>query len=163
MLFILAFTAVNGADITGFWQTIDDSDGPSKGKPKSITAVYERGGVFYGQIIALYNDKGEIRDSIYTQKEAALNMPGEVKPPYCGLVVIKDLTPKKDGKYGGGTITDPAKGKEYSVSAELKKDGSLDLRGSIKGMPFLGRTQTWRPLKPQDFPVGLVPPDIAAL
>jgi uncharacterized protein (DUF2147 family) len=68
--------------------------------------------------------------------------------PIVGLAILRDIVADKDeaGKWAGGTIYDPESGKTYKCTMTLQADGSLEVRGYV-GMPLLGRSQTWTPVK----------------
>jgi uncharacterized protein (DUF2147 family) len=130
------------ASVAGYWQTIDDETG----KPKSVVRVYEKDNLLFGEIVFTYNERGvaNVKDNKCDASVKADNMPGA--PAYCGLVIIKNMAPAKDGKYKGGTITDPKKNKTYNAEMWLE-NGNLIVRGKIA---FLGRNQTWKPFSGED-------------
>ncbi|GAA4835644.1 DUF2147 domain-containing protein [Algivirga pacifica] len=112
--------------ILGKWKTIDDNTGEAK----SIVEIFERDGKVYGKIVKLFNK---------SDNELCLECKGDKKnKPIVGLEIIEGLT--ADGKvYEGGTILDPANGKEYDCKIWVE-DGKLMVRGYIA---FFFRTQTW--------------------
>ena len=59
---------------------------------------------------------------------------------HVGMTVIKGLKADGGGKYSGGTITDPEKGKDYRMTASLNGN-TLKLKGYIG--PF-SRSQEWK-------------------
>ena len=95
------------------WQTYDE------GKPKGTVRITESNGVLTGKLIATNSAKGK---------------------KHVGMTVIKGLKADGGGKYSGGTITDPEKGKDYRMTASLNGN-SLKLKGYIG--PF-SRSQTWK-------------------
>lgn len=95
------------------WQTYDE------GQPKGTVKITESNGVLTGKLIAANTDKGQ---------------------KYVGTTIIKGLKADGGGKYSGGTITDPAKGKDYRMTASLS-GSTLDLKGYIG--PF-SRSQQWK-------------------
>jgi uncharacterized protein (DUF2147 family) len=117
-------------DIFGKWKTVDDETG----EEKSIVNIYQKEGVVYGQIIDLVNK--EKKNVLCDKCEGK-----DYNKPVIGLVILKDM--KKSGAYyKGGTIFDPAKGKEYKCRISLNEDdyNILDVRGYIS---FLYSTQYW--------------------
>lgn len=64
--------------------------------------------------------------------------------PVMGMVILKGL--KKNATdpnlYENGTIYDPKNGKTYGCKITFKGN-TMDLRGYIISMPFIGRTSTW--------------------
>jgi uncharacterized protein (DUF2147 family) len=115
----------------GNWVTIDDETGVEK----SIIKLYIENDMLYGRIETLLLEKD--------QGQLCTNCLGsELNQPIEGLLILKGLT--RDGdKWSGGTILDPANGKEYQCTLTL--DGALELnvRGFI-GFSFIGRTQLWK-------------------
>nr|WP_317200025.1 DUF2147 domain-containing protein [uncultured Psychrobacter sp.] len=95
------------------WQTYDE------GKPKGVVKITESNGVLTGKLVSTVSDKGQ---------------------KHVGKTIIKGLKADGGGKYSGGTITDPEKGKDYRMTANLS-GSTLDLKGYIG--PF-SRSQTWK-------------------
>jgi uncharacterized protein (DUF2147 family) len=141
--------ALIAQDIVGFWKTINDKTD----KPESIVGIYSYQGKYYGRLLATYNEKGQIEDSIYEPKDRAPGVVGN--PYYSGLDIIWDLEKDAD-KYTNGKILDPKKGKIYEAEAWLK-DGKLIVRGEIL---FFGVNQTWPAATDADFPQGFKKPDL---
>jgi len=146
--FLFLSSAVSAQGVTGLWKTIDDETG----KPKSIVSVYKEGEMLYGKILFTYNEDGAA--AVITEGKNIVCDPKKLSKiddkPYCGLIFLKDLKQGKGGKYSGGTITDPKKGKTYRAEMWLE-GGKLIVRGKLG--PF-GRNQTWLPVKPEDLPKG---------
>lgn len=60
-----------------------------------------------------------------------------------GLIILRGLHKSDDpNRYEGGRIYDPKNGKTYSCRVTCKGD-TLELRGFVLGLPFLGRSTTW--------------------
>ncbi len=95
------------------WQTFDE------GQPKGVVKITESNGVLTGKLIEGSTAKAK---------------------QYVGTTVIRGLKADGGGKYSGGTITDPAKGKDYRMTASLSGN-TLDIKGYIG--PF-SRAQTWK-------------------
>ena len=64
--------------------------------------------------------------------------------PLLNMVIMKGFKKSPDNKdeYKDGTIYDPKKGKTYCGKITFKGK-SLDLRGFLCSLTFLGRTETW--------------------
>ncbi|MFP3456847.1 DUF2147 domain-containing protein [Psychrobacter sp. SIMBA_152] len=107
----MAFAADPLANTT--WQTYDD------GEPKGTVKITESNGVLTGTLIAANTAKGK---------------------KHVGTTIIRGLKADGGGKYSGGTITDPAKGKDYRMTASLSGN-TLKLKGYIG--PF-SRSQEWK-------------------
>ena len=95
------------------WQTFDE------GQPKGVVKITESNGILTGKLIAGSTAKAK---------------------QYVGTTVIAGLKSDGNGKYSGGTITDPAKNKTYRMTANLSGN-TLDIKGYIG--PF-SRSQTWK-------------------
>lgn len=118
-------------DFEGNWVTIDDETGVEK----SIIKLYIENDILYGRIetLLLEEDQGQLCSNCTGSQ---LNQPIE------GLIILKGLT--RDGKqWTGGTILDPANGKEYQCTLTLDGVSELNVRGFI-GFSFIGRTQRWK-------------------
>lgn len=124
-----------GQSPVGQWKTIDDETK----QEKSIVEVYESGGLIFGKIVRLLQEKDGGAGKLCTKCE------GEDKDkPIVGMVIIKNM--KKDGdEYKGGTIMDPAKGKTYKCVLKVIEGGSkLQVKGCIG---FLCKSQYWLKIK----------------
>lgn len=111
-------------DITGFWQTIDKKTK----KTSSVIAFYLYEGKIYGKIVATCNKEGKIEDTIYHPSDRAPGVIG--KPFYCGLDIVYDAKPDRDGEKYRGHIVDPKKGNVYN--AEIWRRGNdLVIRGKV--------------------------------
>lgn len=95
------------------WQTFDE------GKPKGVVKITESNGVLTGKLISTTSEKGK---------------------KHVGMTIISGLKADGGGKYSGGTITDPEKGKDYRMTANLS-GSTLNLKGYVG--PF-SRSQTWK-------------------
>ena len=95
------------------WQTFDE------GQPKGVVKITESNGVLTGKLIEGSTEKAK---------------------KFVGTTVIRGLKADGGGKYSGGTITDPAKGKDYKMTATLS-GSTLSLKGHVG--PF-SRSQTWK-------------------
>jgi len=95
------------------WQTFDE------GQPKGVVKITESNGVLTGKLISTTSEKGK---------------------KHVGMTIISGLKADGNGKYSGGTITDPEKGKDYRMTANLS-GSTLNLKGYVG--PF-SRSQTWK-------------------
>jgi uncharacterized protein (DUF2147 family) len=137
-------------DITGFWQTINKETK----LPNSVIAVYAYQGKYYGRIVATYNEKGEIAETMDHPVSRAPGVVGE--PYYCGLDIVLDAEPEGNGTYKGRVI-DPRAGKSYR--AELwRRNQDLVLRGE---MFIFGKNVTWPPFPEEDFNSKFKKPDVS--
>mgnify|MGYP001626553998 FL=1 len=129
--FLFLFLFIQTPDFEGNWVTIDDETGVEK----SIIKLYIENNTLYGRIETLLLEED--------QDQRCTNCTGaKINQPIKGLLILKGLT--RDGEqWTGGTILDPANGKEYQCTLTLEGDSELDVRGFI-GFSFIGRTQRWK-------------------
>ena len=117
----------------GKWKTIDDETG----KAKSIVEITQASnGTLQGRVIEiLSSDRGP---NPTCDKCSGANKGKPVK----GMVILWGLKPDGNGKWAGGTVLDPAKGKTYKSKLELKSGGDkLGMSGCIA---FICREQVWQ-------------------
>ena len=116
----------------GKWKTIDDETG----KAKSIVEITQASnGTLQGRVIEiLSSDRGP---NPTCDKCSGANKCKPVK----GMVILWGLKPDGNGKWTGGTVLDPAKGKTYKSKLELKSGG--DKLGMSGCVAFICREQTW--------------------
>lgn len=146
-LLLTGFAAWCAEPVTGLWKSVDDESG----LPKSITLIYEYSGKVYGRVIATFDDRGILLDSLMNPVEKAVNVAGE--PFYSGLDIIWEMEEVRT-KWSRGKIMDPEPARVYACDLWIEK-GNLVVRGKIG--PF-GRNQTWLPVAERDLPAGFVLP-----
>ena len=138
-LLLLSLSLFASEGIEGFWKTINE-----EGVAQSVIAIYPYEDVYYGRIIATFDDNGKIKDSIYKPVERAPGVVGN--PPYSGLDIIWGMQ-NRGVKYKG-KILDPEKGNIYN--AEIWREGNnLIVRGKLL---MFGRNQEWVPMLDKEFP-----------
>lgn len=130
-LISLASASAQEAAIVGRWKSIDEKTN----EPKSIVKIYAEDGKYYGQIVDLFRKPGQDPDPVCDKCPAD---DARKDQPIRGMVIIRDLV-EKDGKFAGGTILDPANGKQYKCKLWVE-DGKLMVRGYVA---FFHRTQVW--------------------
>ncbi len=125
----LAQSATEAPSPVGRWVTIDDG----RHRPRAIVRIYEDGGLLYARVDSIYHFDGEPYDPVCKKCK------GERKDQrIMGMLIMWNMKPK-GGKWSGGRILDPEKGKIYRTKIWVK-DGKLRVRGYLG--PFY-RTQTW--------------------
>lgn len=62
--------------------------------------------------------------------------------PICGLQIIGDLKPQRDGSWDNGWIYDPEQGESFDVELRLRGSDKLQVKG-YKGLKFLSETFQW--------------------
>ncbi len=112
----------------------------------SRVEVYQKGNRFEAKIIWLSepNENGKPK----LDKE---NPDDKLKTrPVIGMVFLHDLYKTKDDPnyYDGGKVYDPKNGKTYDCHVTFKGN-TMELRGYVLGMSFLGRTSVWTLAEPQ--------------
>lgn len=63
--------------------------------------------------------------------------------PICGLQVIGELKPQRDGSWDNGWIYDPEQGESFDVEIRLRAPDVLQVKG-YKGLKFLSETFQWQ-------------------
>lgn len=128
--------------LLGRWKTEPDEDGEL-----AHVEITEQAGAYSGKIVWLSQPKFGPEDGAEWAGKVKVdhhNPKDELRDrPILGLPIVEGFSYDGDDRWTGGTIYDPKKGKTYSCRMTLRDDGSLDLRGYVLGMPFLGRTTTW--------------------
>jgi len=140
--FALSVTA-DDADVLGVWATAPTDKGQAHVK------ITEDGGAYFGQIIWLEKatfDDSEGPELAGKEKTDRQNPKKSMRSePIVGLQIVKNMKPKGDGSWDGGTIYDPENGKTYKAKMSLDGD-TLKVRGFI-GFSLLGRTSEWKRVK----------------
>jgi len=67
--------------------------------------------------------------------------------PILGLRVLKDFVYEGNGVFKSGNAYDPNNGKTYCGKITIVDADHIDMRGSICGLSFLGRTEEWTRFK----------------
>lgn len=147
-------TTTEPDDITGLWKSRDEKSD----QPRSLVAMYKYKDIYYGRMLATYDDDGNVNDTILEKKNKAPGVVGN--PPYCGMdfvynVVQEENSDEENPKYKG-KIIDPEKGKVYTV--ELWRDGDdLIVRGELW---IFGKNIPWHKASKKDLPQGFSMRDI---
>ncbi|QJW90522.1 DUF2147 domain-containing protein [Spirosoma taeanense] len=63
--------------------------------------------------------------------------------PLLNLMIMSNLDFKGGNVWNDGQIYNPEDGKTYGCEVTLKDPNTLDVRGYVLGIPFLGKTQSW--------------------
>ena len=111
-------------------------------KTSKIEVYLAKDGKFYGRIHWLDKPNDDKTGKPKTDKE---NPDEKLRnAPLMGLLILKGFSVSGDDKnlYTGGTVYDPKNGKTYCGKITYK-GSTLDLRGFICSVSFLGRTSTW--------------------
>ena len=148
VLLLMPIVAFGGSEedaIVGTWLTAEAEDG------RAHVRIVKDGDSYRGTIVWL-----EL--PTYPEDDPG-GMPGEERidrenpdpdlrdRPILGLEMLSGFVPTGSGRWGKGTIYDPANGKTYRCKAKLEGDDTLKVRGFI-GVSLLGRTETWTRVTP---------------
>lgn len=149
MTFSCSSTTTEQEDgITGLWKSRDqDSD-----QSRALVVIYKYDDMYYGRMLATYDDEGQFNDTILEQKDKAPGVVGN--PPYCGMDFIynvkrEESNGEEDDKYKG-KIIDPEKGKVYDAEFWLDGD-TLIVRGELW---IFGKNIPWQKASAEDLPKG---------
>ena len=111
-------------------------------KTSKIEVFLATDGKYYGKIVWL--DK--LTDAKTGKPRTDKENPDKklCSAPLLGLMILKgfSIDGSDSNLYTGGTVYDPKNGKTYCGKLTFKGT-SIDLRGYICSLPFLGRTSTW--------------------
>jgi uncharacterized protein (DUF2147 family) len=120
--------------IEGYWMKLNDNQ-----TPRTIFAIYCYEGIYYGRIVATFNNEGVLHQTISTKdKDKAI---GVVDcPPIIGLDLIWGLE-RTDTKCINGKILDPIEGKTYKAEAWVNNNGDLIFRGKFL---LFWKDMTWK-------------------
>src|SRR5579862_2416541 len=145
---LVSCTTSQKEGITGLWYCTDHKSD----KIRSLVAIYQYEDLYYGRMLATYDEEGNFNDTILEKEDRAPGVVGN--PPYCGLDFIYEVKEKESTRDGNprykGKIMDPQKGKVYTV--QLWLDGNdLIVRGELF---IFGKNIRWLRASKQDLPKG---------
>lgn len=134
-LLVLAFPARAASPVGGWW---------TEGRNGQVT-IEGCGDRLCGKLAAL---KEPLNAEGQPKRDRNNPDPALRDRPLIGLPLLRGFAPDPDepNKWSGGTIYDPESGKTYKCTLTLQADGLLEVRGYV-GLPLLGRSQTWSPVK----------------
>lgn len=130
--------------IVGLWKSRDQKSD----KPRSLVAIYQYQGKYYGRMLATYDDDGEIKDTILKKRDKATGVVGH--PPYCGMDFVYNVRKEEGSHKYRGKIIDPQKGKVYTIELWTRGE-TLILRGE---MWIFGKNIPWQKASIRDLPKG---------
>lgn len=110
-------------------------------KKRNQVQIYKQGARYYGKLVWMVepNDPVSKRPKVDDQ-----NPDQKLRSrPLMHLTLLTNLTYKGNNVWGDGQIYNPEDGKTYSCDVTLKDANTIDLRGYIMGISFLGKTRTW--------------------
>ena len=117
--------------ILGEWYTEDK---------EAIVTISTDGKVFYGTTTWMK----EPRDSKGNLKLDKLNPDEKLRTKQrLGLKIMDGFVYKGEDTWDEGRIYKPTNGKTYGGTATLVNENTLDLKGYLLSLPFIGKTSTW--------------------
>lgn len=129
VLAVVPFATALAQDVVGKWKLSDGT---------AIVEVYQSGDLYNGKIVWLEQPTESDGTPAVDSKNPDESLRSR---QLMGLNLLSGLK-KKGDEYAGGSIYDPANGKTYHCSMEVKGD-ILKVRGSLDKMGFFGRTMDW--------------------
>ena len=141
----LAFLLIICFGLTSMAPKADDPDAILgkwlSSKKRNQVQIYKQGNKYNGKLVWMLEptEPGSNKPKI-----DALNPDEKLRTrPLMGLVMLTNLTYKGNGVWGDGDIYNPEDGKTYGCEVTLSNQNTLDMRGYVMGMPFLGKTRSW--------------------
>ncbi|MCX6214622.1 DUF2147 domain-containing protein [Spirosoma sp.] len=130
----------------------NDSDDPDalvgrwlSSKKRNQVQIYKQGNKYYGKLVWMLepNEPGSGKPKVdkANPDEKLRNR------PLMQLVLLTNLTYKGNNVWSDGEIYNPEDGKTYNCEVTLKDANSIDLRGYVMGLSFLGKSKIWTRVK----------------
>ena len=133
-LFVLTSVVVfaqKNTGIVGNWYTEDK---------EAVVTISTDGKVFSG----ITTWMKEPRDSKGNPKLDKLNPDEKLRTKQrLGLKIMDGFVYKGDDTWDDGRIYKPTNGKTYGGTATLVNENTLNLKGYLLSLPFIGKTSTW--------------------
>ncbi|GAB3794023.1 DUF2147 domain-containing protein [Spirosoma humi] len=114
-------------------------------KKRNQVQIYKQGNRYFGKLVWMLEpiDPGTNKPKL--DKE---NANEKLRSrPLMQLELVTNLVYKGNNTWGDGEIYNPEDGKTYSCEVFLKDANSIDLRGYVMGISFLGKSKTWTRVK----------------
>ena len=131
--------------LTSLVAKADDPDGLLgrwlSAKKRNQVQIYKQGTKYYGRLVWMLEPNDPATNKPKTDKE---NPDEKLRSrPLMNVLLLTNLTYKGNNVWGDGEIYNPEDGKTYNCEVTLKDPNSIDLRGYIMGISFLGKSRTW--------------------
>jgi len=143
-LLLVAFTLPQNAFasdpdvILGIWMVPE--------RDAKVEVYKDEEGKYNGKIIWLLepnDENGQPRKDIHNKDEEL------AKEELIGLNVVTNFVyDAEDDKWVDGEVYNSRNGKTYAGFIKMEEDGTLFLRGHVKGLKFLGKTNIWERTDP---------------
>lgn len=114
-------------------------------KKRNQVQIYKQGNKYFGKLVWML----EPTDPVTSKPKVDSQNPDEKlrTRPLMNMAMLTNLTYKGNNVWGDGEIYNPEDGKTYNCEIALKDPNSIDLRGYVMGISFLGKTKTWTRVK----------------
>lgn len=114
-------------------------------KKRNQVQIYKQGNKYYGKLVWML----EPTDPVDKKPKVDKENPDETlrNRPLMNLILVTNLVYKGHNTWGDGEIYNPEDGKTYNCEVSMKDANSIDLRGYVMGISFLGKTRTWTRVK----------------
>ncbi len=114
-------------------------------KKRNQVQIYKQGNKYFGKLVWMLEPTYPGTNKPKVDKE---NPDEKLRNrPLMHLVLVTNLTYKGNNVWGDGEIYNPEDGKTYNCEVTLKDANSIDLRGYVMGLSFLGKSKTWTRVK----------------
>lgn len=135
--------------LTSVAATTDDPDALLgrwlSSKKRNQVQIFKQGNKYYGKLVWMLEPNDPVTNKPKVDKE---NPDEKLRNrPLMNVVLLTNLTYKGKNLWGDGEIYNPEDGKTYNCQVSLKDPNSIDLRGYVMGLSFLGKSRTWTRVK----------------
>ncbi len=114
-------------------------------KKRNQVQIYKQGAKYFGKLVWMMEPNDPDTNKPKLDKE---NPDEKLRSrPLMNVALVTNLTYKGNNMWGDGEIYNPEDGKTYSCEVSLKDANSINLRGYVMGISFLGKTKTWTRVK----------------
>lgn len=114
-------------------------------KKRNQVQIYKQGNKYFGKLVWMLEPNEPGTNKLKVDKA---NPDEKLRNrPLMQLVLLTNLTYKGNNVWSDGEIYNPEDGKTYNCEVTLKDANSIDLRGYVMGLSFLGKSKTWTRVK----------------
>lgn len=114
-------------------------------KKRNQVQIYKQGSKYYGKLVWMLEPT---EPGSGKPKQDAQNPDEKLRSrPIMNMVMVTNLVYKGNNLWGDGEIYNPEDGKTYGCEVTLKDPNTIDLRGYVLGVSFLGKTRSWTRVK----------------
>ncbi|GAB2519237.1 DUF2147 domain-containing protein [Spirosoma aerophilum] len=135
--------------LPSFASALDDPDALVgrwlSSKKRNQVQIYRQGNKYFGKLVWMLEPNEPGTNKLKADKA---NPDEKLRSrPLMHMVLLTNLTYKGNNVWGDGEIYNPEDGKTYNCEVTLKDHDSIDLRGYVMGLSFLGKSKTWTRVK----------------